>query len=172
MYYQIPMKLQILNNIAKEGLETFENDGFHLHTTDVEDDYLGIVLRSFNLRDLQLRKSLLGIARAGAGTNNINVEECSKHGVVVFNTPGANANAVKELVICSLILSKRDILNGNTSVNAMQAEDISEEELNIKVETAKKQFVGNEIKGKSIGIIGLGAIGSLVAEQALSLIHI
>jgi D-3-phosphoglycerate dehydrogenase len=169
MYYQTPMKLQILNNIAKEGLDTLEGNGFHLHKTDAEDDYLGIVLRSFNLRDLPLRESLLGIARAGAGTNNINVDECSKHGVVVFNTPGANANAVKELVICSLILSKRDILNGNTSINLMQAEDLSEEELSKKVETVKKQFVGNEIKGKSIGIVGLGAIGSLVAEQALAL---
>ena len=163
------MKLQILNNIAKEGLDTLEGNGFHLHKTDAEDDYLGIVLRSFNLRDFPLRESLLGIARAGAGTNNINVDDCSKHGVVVFNTPGANANAVKELVICSLILSKRDILNGNTSINLMQAEDLSEEELSKKVETVKKQFVGNEIKGKSIGIVGLGAIGSLVAEQALAL---
>ena len=161
------MKLQILNNIAQQGLDVLQENDFSL-----SEDYTnvnGIVLRSHNLTELEISNSLLAISRAGAGTNNIDIENCSKCGVVVFNTPGANANAVKEMVICSLILSKRDLVSGNRNLDSIDIDSKNDSEISKEIEGMKKQFVGEEVYGKTLGIIGLGAIGSMVAEQAISL---
>ncbi len=161
------MKLQILNNIAKEGLDLLTENNFELVSD--QNEVSGIVLRSHNLHSLVIDDSLHAIARAGAGTNNINVDDCSEKGVVVFNTPGANANAVKEMVICSLILSKRDFVSGNKNLDSIDTENMNDEEISKKIERMKKEFVGEEIRGKKLSIIGLGAIGSMVAEQAINL---
>ena len=161
------MKIQILNNIAKEGLEQLEKNEFSL-----SEEYLnasGIVLRSHNLTELEISESLLAIARAGAGTNNIDIKNCSDHGVVVFNTPGANANAVKEMVLCSLILSKRDLVSGNKNLDSIDIDSKNDEEISKEIEGMKKQYVGEEVNGKTLGIIGLGAIGSMVAEQSMAI---
>ena len=160
------MKIKILNNIAKEGLDILDHGNFQIVDEDV--DPSGIVLRSHDLTSLQVSKNLIGIARAGAGTNNINIDECSKHGVVVFNTPGANANAVKEMVICSLILSKRDLVSGNKNLDMLVTENKSDLEISAEIEGMKKIYQGEEVKGKTLGVIGLGAIGSMVAEQSMS----
>jgi len=160
------MKIKILNNIAKEGLDILDHANFQIVDEDV--DSSGIVLRSHDLTSLQVSKNLIGIARAGAGTNNININECSKHGVVVFNTPGANANAVKEMVICSLILSKRDLVSGNKNLDMLVTENKSDLEISAEIEGMKKIYQGEEVKGKTLGVIGLGAIGSMVAEQSMS----
>tara|TARA_Y100000766_G_C18915490_1_gene611043 strand:- start:4285 stop:5469 length:1185 start_codon:yes stop_codon:yes gene_type:complete len=161
------MKLQILNNIAKEGLDLLTENKFELVSD--QNNVSGIVLRSYDLHSLVIDNSLHAIARAGAGTNNINVDDCSEKGVVVFNTPGANANAVKEMVICSLILSKRDLVSGNKNLDNIDTENLNDEEISKKIENMKKEFVGEEIRGKKLSIIGLGAIGSMVAEQAINL---
>ena len=161
------MKIQILNNIAQQGLDVLQKNDFIL-----SDNYLevsGIVLRSHNLTELKLSKNLLAIARAGAGTNNIDIKNCSKNGVVVFNTPGANANAVKEMVLCSLILSKRDLVSGNKNLDSIDIESKNDEEISKEIEGMKKRYVGEEVNGKTLGIIGLGAIGSMVAEQSMAL---
>ena len=161
------MKIKILNNIASVGVDLLNQNNFEL--VDDEKIASGIVLRSHDLTNLELSKNLLGIARAGAGTNNINIEQCSKKGVVVFNTPGANANAVKEMVICSLILSKRDLVSGNKNLDTMDARNKNDDEISKEIEGMKKMYVGEEVNGKTLGIIGLGAIGSMVAEQSISL---
>ena len=161
------MKLQILNNIAKEGLDLLTENKFELVSD--QNNVSGIVLRSHDLHSLVIDNSLHAIARAGAGTNNINVDDCSEKGVVVFNTPGANANAVKEMVICSLILSKRDLVSGNKNLDSIDTENLNDEEISKKIENMKKEFVGEEIRGKKLSIVGLGAIGSMVAEQAINL---
>ena len=161
------MKIKILNNIAKEGLDIFDLNNFQIANEDPNPS--GIVLRSHDLTELQIPKKLLGIARAGAGTNNINIDECSSHGVVVFNTPGANANAVKEMVICSLILSRRDLVSGNRNLDSLITEGKSDQEISSEIEGMKKKYQGEEVKGKTLGVIGLGAIGSMVAEQSMSL---
>jgi len=161
------MKIKILNNIAKEGLDIFDLNNFQIANEDPNPS--GIVLRSYDLTELQIPKKLLGIARAGAGTNNINIDECSSHGVVVFNTPGANANAVKEMVICSLILSRRDLVSGNRNLDSLITEGKSDQEISAEIEGMKKIYQGEEVKGKTLGVIGLGAIGSMVAEQSMSL---
>ena len=131
------MKLQILNNIAKEGLDLLKDNNFELVSD--QDDVSGIVLRSHNLHSLEINKSLHAIARAGAGTNNINVDDCSEKGVIVFNTPGANANAVKEMVICALILSKRDLVSGNKNLDSIDTENMNDDELSKKIESMKKE---------------------------------
>tara|TARA_B100001989_G_scaffold251346_1_gene230354 strand:- start:1778 stop:2962 length:1185 start_codon:yes stop_codon:yes gene_type:complete len=161
------MKLQILNNIAEEGLKLLEDKKFEL--TSDQSNVSGIVLRSHNLQALEIDNSLHAIARAGAGTNNININNCSEKGVVVFNTPGANANAVKEMVVCALILSKRDLVSGNRNLDSLEIESMDDEEINSKIENMKKEFVGEEVRGKKLSVIGLGAIGSMVAEQAIML---
>ena len=119
------MKLQILNNIAEEGLSLLKENNFELVSD--QDNVSGIVLRSHNLNSLAIDDSLHAIARAGAGTNNINVDDCSEKGVIVFNTPGANANAVKEMVICALILSKRDLVSGNKNLDSIDTESMNDE---------------------------------------------
>ncbi len=127
---------------------------------------IGIMLRSFKMHDYDLPKSVIAVARAGAGVNNIPIEDYAKSGVVVFNTPGANANAVKELVIASLLLGSRKIADAIKWVDTLKGQG---EEVGKLVEKGKSQFVGGEIMGKKLGVIGLGAIGAEVANSALGL---
>ena len=133
--------------------------------TDAENP-VGIMLRSFKMHDYELDQNTLAIARAGAGTNNIPVEKYAEQGVVVFNTPGANANAVKELVLAALLIGSRNIINANAWVKTLKGKG---EEVGKLVEKGKADFAGHEIKGKKLGVIGLGAIGALVANAALDL---
>lgn len=152
----------MLNRISELGLKNFAT-GYNC--SDSCSDPHGILVRSALIKNPEKYKNLLAIARAGAGTNNINIKACNKLGIAVFNTPGANANAVKELIISGLILASRNIISGVNWVNSHYDEkDISE-----LVEKEKKQFKGNEIKGKKLGVIGLGSIGTLVANTACSL---
>jgi len=127
---------------------------------------VGIMLRSFKMHGYELDENTVAIARAGAGTNNIPVEEYADKGVVVFNTPGANANAVKELVLASLLIGSRNIMNATDWVKTLKGQG---EEVGKLVEKGKSNFAGHEIKGKKLGVIGLGAIGALVANAALDL---
>lgn len=127
---------------------------------------VGIMLRSFKMHDYKLDENTVAIARAGAGTNNIPVKEYAEQGVVVFNTPGANANAVKELVLAALLIGSRNIINANNWVKTLKGNG---EEVGKMVEKGKANFAGHEIKGKTLGVIGLGAIGALVANAALDL---
>ncbi len=133
--------------------------------SDVENP-VGIMLRSFKMHDYALDKETIAIARAGAGTNNIPVKEYAEQGVVVFNTPGANANAVKELVLAALLIGSRNVINANNWVKTLKGKG---EEVSKLVEKGKSNFAGREIKGKTLGVIGLGAIGALVANSALDL---
>ena len=125
-----------------------------------------IVVRSFNMHSMEFGNNLKAIARAGAGVNNIPVDKCTEQGIVVFNTPGANANAVKEMVLTSLMASSRNLFAGVAWTKTLEGEG---EQIPKLVEAGKKQFVGKEIKGKTLGVIGLGAIGALVANDALDL---
>ena len=127
---------------------------------------VGIMLRSFKMHDYKLDENTIAIARAGAGTNNIPVKEYAELGVVVFNTPGANANAVKELVLAALLIGSRNVMNATDLVKTLKGQG---EEVGKLVEKGKSQFAGKEIAGKTLGVIGLGAIGALVANSALSL---
>lgn len=156
------MKVKLLNKIAQIGLDQF--DAAYECREDFE-DYDAIMVRSAKLHDVEFSKDLKCIARAGAGVNNIPLDRCSEDGIVVFNTPGANANAVKELVIASLILSGRKIAQGINWVKSI-ADD---EDLSKAVEKGKSNFVGPEIAGKKLGVIGLGAIGVQVANAAAAL---
>lgn len=151
-----------LNKIAKCGLDQL-NDNYKI-TDDANADADGIILRSFKMHDMELPKSLKAVARAGAGTNNIPIDKCSEKGIVVFNTPGANANAVKELVIAGMLLASRDVIGGVAWANTLTGDDVDKQ-----VEKGKSNFAGCEIKGKTLGIIGLGAIGILVANAAYAL---
>ena len=151
-----------LNKIAKCGLDQL-NDNYKI-TDDANVDADGIILRSFKMHDMELPESLKAVARAGAGTNNIPIDKCSEKGIVVFNTPGANANAVKELVIAGMLLASRDVIGGVDWANTLTGDDVDKQ-----VEKGKSNFAGCEIKGKTLGIIGLGAIGILVANAAYAL---
>jgi D-3-phosphoglycerate dehydrogenase len=153
-------KYKIFNNIAEDGVAVLKSHNFT--TSDDKPD--AIILRSKILSRDDLNESLYCIGRAGAGTNNIPTEEATKQGVVVFNTPGANANAVKELVVCGLLLSSRGIIQGNNFSKTLSGLDSNS--LNLAMEEQKKIFRGTELKGKTLGIIGLGSIGSLVAQTA------
>lgn len=154
-------EIQTYNNIAEEGLKRFRNDTYTVDT-GVEPD--GIMLRSQDLHGTIFPASVKGIARAGAGVNNIPVADCTTQGIVVFNTPGANANAVKELVLASLLLSVRPIIKGATWVQSLTGADIDKQ-----VEKEKKQFSGFELEGKKLGVVGLGAIGAMIANDAYRL---
>ena len=155
-------KVNCLNPISKLGLNKL-NDNYEIVDDFNEADVA--LVRSAAMHDLDLPASLLAVARAGAGVNNIPLDKCAENGVVVFNTPGANANGVKELVMCGLLLGSRDIIGGNRwVVDNKENANISKD-----MEKAKKNFAGNEIKGKKLGIIGLGAIGRLVANTAVSM---
>lgn len=151
-----------LNNISKSAEEKLKNDYVFTMQSDAPD---AIIVRSFAMHDYPLPESVLAVARAGAGTNNIPVAEYAKKGVVVFNTPGANANAVKELVIAALIMSGRKIIDGIKWVETLKGKP----DLSKTVESGKKAFVGKEIYDKTLGVIGLGAIGILVANAATEL---
>ncbi|EUJ26171.1 D-isomer specific 2-hydroxyacid dehydrogenase [Listeria floridensis FSL S10-1187] len=153
--------IETLNAIAEEGLESFNREKYRV---DENVDPDGLLLRSYSLHDYEFPKSLKAIARAGAGVNNIPLDTCSEQGIVVFNTPGANANAVKELVLASLFMSARPIIEGSEWVRKIEGDDIA-----TKVEAGKKAFSGTELLGKKLGIIGLGAIGALVANDAAAI---
>ena len=155
-------KIKCLNPIAKVGLDLFD-DKYEITENFEEAD--GVLVRSAAMHDLELPDNLKAIARAGAGVNNIPLDKCAEKGIVVFNTPGANANGVKELVIAGLLLASRDIVGGIDWVK----DNLDDENINKSAEKAKKAFAGHEIKGKKLGIIGLGAIGVLVANAATAL---
>lgn len=159
-------KIKTLNNISPRGLERFPVASFSLGTK--VDDPDAILVRSHPLTTEDITPSLRAVGRAGAGVNNIPVTDYTSRGVVVFNTPGANANAVKELVLAGLLLSQRGIIDGLAFVESLA--DITDKgELNRHVEANKKVFKGAELKGKTLGILGLGAIGSMVADLALQM---
>lgn len=155
-------KINCLNPISEVGTKLF-NDKYEM--TDNFADATAALVRSAAMHDLELPENLLAIGRAGAGVNNIPLDKCAEKGIVVFNTPGANANGVKELVLCGMLLASRDIIGGNKWV----ADNKEDENINKTMEKAKKAFAGNEIKGKKLGVIGLGAIGSLIANAAVDL---
>ena len=152
-------KYNCLNPIAKVGLERFTNN---FEMTENVDEAEGILVRSAVMHDMKFSDNLLAVARAGAGVNNIPLEALAKTGVVVFNTPGANANGVKELVIAAMLLASRDIVGG---INWVES-DKEDENIAKTVEKEKKKFAGTEIQNKKLGIIGLGAIGGRVANAA------
>ena len=156
--------IKTLNAIAESGLKVFNKDSFKIDNESENPD--AVVVRSFNMHSLEFGDQLKAIARAGAGVNNIPVEKCTEQGIVVFNTPGANANAVKEMVLTSLIASSRNLFAGIAWTKGLEVEG---DQIPKLVEAGKKQFVGKEIKGKTLGVIGLGAIGALVANDALDL---
>ncbi|MBE5957779.1 MAG: 3-phosphoglycerate dehydrogenase [Lachnospiraceae bacterium] len=155
-------KINCLNPISDLGLNLL-NDNYEM-TDDLANAEVALV-RSASMHDLDLPDSLLAVARAGAGVNNIPLDKCADKGIVVFNTPGANANGVKELVICGMLLAARDVIGGNKWV----ADNKADENISKTMEKAKKNFAGGELKGKKLGVVGLGAIGRLVANTAVSL---
>jgi D-3-phosphoglycerate dehydrogenase len=157
-------KILTLNNIAPEGLQRLPSDRFEVGT-DISDP-IAIILRSHNMHDMEIPETVAAVGRAGAGTNNIPIDTFSARGVPVFNTPGANANAVKELAIAGLLLAARNICDAREYVKGLSE---TGDALNKAVEAGKKQFVGFELPGKTIGVVGLGAIGVEVSNAALAL---
>lgn len=154
------MNIQLLNKIAAVGLNQLDNSynvGENIENPD------GIMVRSAVMHEMEFAPSLKAIARAGAGVNNIPIERCSENGIVVFNTPGANANGVKELAICALLLAARNIVGGIAWANTL-TEDVAKQ-----VEKGKSKFGGTELMGKTLGVIGLGAIGGKIANTAIHL---
>jgi D-3-phosphoglycerate dehydrogenase len=154
-----------LNQISIKGLERLPRDCYELASEFSHPD--AILLRSHKLQTEEIANSVLAIARAGAGVNNIPVAACTERGIPVFNSPGANANAVKELVATGLLLGSRGVVEGINYVYSLSAMQ-DEVELNKTLEAQKKQFKGSELVGKTLGVVGLGAIGSMVAEMALT----
>jgi D-3-phosphoglycerate dehydrogenase len=159
-------KIRTFNNIAVRGLDRFSRERYEVGS-EISDPH-AILLRSHQLAPGDLNERLRAVARAGAGVNNVPVADCTEKGIVVFNTPGANANSVKELVLAALLISARDVVGGIEFVSSL-GEIGDEDELNRLVEAEKKRFKGSELQGKSLGVVGLGAIGSLVARAALDL---
>ncbi len=159
-------KVRTYNAISVKGLERFPRQSFEVGSDISQPD--AFLLRSQKLQGVEVPKSLLAAARAGAGTNNVPIAEYSKLGVVVFNTPGANANAVKELVMAGMLLATRGILPGMAYVNSLTTMTDAAE-MSAHLEKEKARFAGGEIKGKTLGIVGLGAIGSMVADMALAM---
>lgn len=156
--------IKLLNKISNVGLKKYDTSKY-VYGDDVQNPD-AIMVRSASMHDMQMPESLLAIARAGAGTNNIPVSDCADNGIVVFNTPGANANAVKELVILGLLLSSRKVTKAVDWCKTIKGEG---DNVGKTVEKGKSAFAGPEIKGKTLGVIGLGAIGRLVAEAAVDL---
>jgi len=156
------MKAFCLNNISNVALATLKGKDGTVPTIEAADS---ILVRSAEMKEMDLPQNILAVARAGAGVNNIPLDKYAKEGVVVFNTPGANANAVKELVLAGLLLASRDIIGGNEWVKANTAD----ENIGKSAEKAKKAFAGTEILGKTIAVVGLGAIGILVANSCVKL---
>ena len=155
-------KFACLNNISPIGLKNFTNR--YEQVSDVEEAN-GILVRSASMHDMEFSENLYAIARAGAGVNNIPLQKCAEKGIVVFNTPGANANGVKELVFAGMLLASRDIVEGVDWVRANK----DKSEIAKVAEKEKKKFAGTELQGKKLGIIGLGAIGVIVANAAVNL---
>ena len=155
-------KIHCLNAIANVGTDIFDEN---YKLTDNIEEADAIMVRSAAMGDMDFSENLLAIARAGAGVNNIPLERCADAGIVVFNTPGANANGVKELVICGMLLAARDVVGGIEWTRSIKDSDTIAKD----VEKGKKNFAGGEIKGKKLGVIGLGAIGAEVANAAASL---
>jgi D-3-phosphoglycerate dehydrogenase len=151
--------IQVLNNISPLGLEKFPKEFYDVSNSKDNPD--AILVRSAKMHDIDIGNSLKAVGRAGAGVNNIPLQKMSDNGVVVFNTPGANANAVKELVISSMLLASRNICQGWSYVN-----DLPLDNLKATVEDGKKQYSGSELPGKTLGIVGLGAIGVEIANAA------
>lgn len=156
-------KIKTLNKIASVGTKNFDKKRYEVGSSIEDPD--AILVRSANMLDMEMPDSLKAIARAGAGVNNIPIDLCSQKGIVVFNTPGANANAVKELAIAALLMTSRDIIGGVNWARKLPLDaDVAKE-----VESGKKAFIGPELYGKSLGIFGLGAIGAMVANTATEL---
>ncbi|MBE1300896.1 MAG: 3-phosphoglycerate dehydrogenase [Alteromonadaceae bacterium] len=160
------LRIKTYNRISVQGLDRFSREGYEVGSDIAHPD--AILLRSHKLHDETLPSTLKAIARAGAGVNNVPVEQCSKQGIVVFNTPGANANAVKELVLCGLLLGSRGIVSGLEYVESLTSMNDAGE-MGALLEKEKKNYAGNELYGKKLGVVGLGAIGSMVAETALAM---
>ena len=156
-------KIQLLNKIAKVGLNIFDTSKYEIGENITKPD--GIIVRSADMLQLEFNPELLAVARAGAGVNNIPVERCAEQGIVVFNTPGANANGVKELAIAALLLASRDITGGIEWTKSQAGK----EGIAKSVEKEKARFSGIEIEGKTLGVIGLGAVGGMVANAARNL---
>jgi len=156
-------RIKTLNKISSLGLDLFSRDKYEIASDIPNPD--AIIVRSADMNDMEIPSSVKAIARAGAGYNNIPVKRCSEAGIAVFNTPGANANAVKELTLAALLLSSRNIIGGiNWTRTVADREDVAE-----LVEKEKAKFTGPELKGKTLGVVGLGAIGVMVANDAMAL---
>lgn len=153
------LRIQTLNPISDVIHSYLPRDAYEIG--DAIQDPDAILVRSADCRGRELNDNLLAIARAGAGTNNIPIDRCTEAGIAVFNTPGANANAVKELALCCMLLASRNVMEGVAWANQLKGEDIP-----IQVEQGKRQFIGHELYGKTLGVIGLGAIGVMVANDA------
>ena len=156
--------IQTLNKIAEVGTQQFDANKYSV--SDNQENPDAILVRSANMHEMELGSNLLAVARAGAGVNNIPIDKCTEKGIVVFNTPGANANAVKELVIGGLFVASRNLPSAQEWVQTLNGKD---DEIPKLVEKGKSQFVGPEIMGKTLGVIGLGAIGCMVANTAIKL---
>ncbi len=157
------LKVKLMNKIAKVGTDVLSSAKYEISEKIENED--AILVRSAALHDMPFSPNLKAIARCGAGVNNIPVDKCTKEGVVVFNTPGANANAVKELAVAALILASRDVVGGIQWVETLKGQ----ENVAKAVEAGKSAFVGHELAGKTLGVVGLGAIGGMVANAAISL---
>ena len=157
------LKVKLMNKIAKVGTDVLSPAQYQVSDKVEQED--AIMVRSASLHEMEFSPNLRAIARCGAGVNNIPVEKCTEKGVVVFNTPGANANAVKELCISALILASRDVVGGIDWVRTLAGK----ENVAKLVEAGKSAFVGHELAGKTLGVVGLGAIGGMVANAAISL---
>ncbi len=157
-------KIQTLNKIDPDGLKLFPLDNYEIASEIPNPD--AIILRSFKMHDMELPASLKAVARAGAGVNNIPIEKCTEKGIVVFNTPGANANGVKEAVIAGMLLASRDFIGAANWAKSLIGKG---DEVPALIEQGKKNFAGQELKGKTLAVIGLGAIGVLVANAAAAL---
>lgn len=155
--------IQLLNKIAKCGTDIFDRDIYHVSEDVADPD--AIMVRSAAMHDMQFGNNIKAIARAGAGVNNIPLDRCAEEGIVVFNTPGANANGVKELVVCGMLLACRDVVGGIDWVKSVK-DDAAVAKL---VEKEKSKFAGSEVSGKTLGIIGLGAIGGPLANVAVAM---
>ena len=154
-------KIQTMNKIMQQGLDIFKKEKYQV--SDTEENAEAIIVRSANLLDMEFNKDLKAIARAGAGYNNIPVDKCTEAGIVVFNTPGANANAVKELAVAAIIMASRNII-GAVNWTKTLTKNVAKE-----VEAGKSPFVGHEVHGKTLGVIGVGATGSLTANAGVAL---
>ncbi|MDO5576122.1 MAG: 3-phosphoglycerate dehydrogenase, partial [Fibrobacter sp.] len=157
-------KIQTLNKISPAGLELFPRESYEVASEILNPD--AILVRSASLHEVEIPSTVKAIARAGAGVNNIPVQQCAERGIVVFNTPGANANAVKELVFAALLISSRKVVQGVTWTKSLIGKG---DEIPKLVEKGKANFAGPEIRGKRLGVIGLGAIGVMVANDAVEL---